>query len=239
MLFLVGILASAVTFLGGVFALRFKDKLHLILGFSAGTVLGVAFFDLIPESFELVQGKEASLFIVLGIIGYMILDRTFLKHGHSHEEEDHAHVVESKNRGVMRAVSFAVHSLLDGMAIGLSFQVSFSLGLVVTLAVLAHDFSDGINTVSAVLKSNHSKNEIYFWLFMDAIAPLLGILIATQITVQEQVLGIILSLFAGFFVYIGASDLIPESFHNHPTRLTTIATIIGVVFIGVIVTLAH
>ncbi len=241
MVLLIGLLASVVTYLGGIFALRFRDKLHLILGFSAGAVLGVAFFDLIPESFALVSSTHstrfASMCIVGGILIYMVIDRLFLKHGHSHGHEESL-VLEPSSRGVVRAASFAFHSFLDGMAIGLSFEVSYSLGAVVTLAVLAHDFSDGINTVSAVLKGTHSKRRIYFWLFMDAVAPLLGIIVASLITIKEGLLGIILGLFAGFFVYIGASDLIPESFHSHPTRFTTIATIIGVAFIGLVVSIA-
>ncbi len=239
MLITISILAFLFTILGGLFALKFKDKLHLILGFSAGAVIGVAFFDLIPEAIELGSAKydvSTILFTVaLGFIIYMIIDRFIVLHSHSHDDTtEHNH-----NRGKLGAGSLSIHSFLDGIAIGLSFQVSNAVGIIVTLAVLAHDFSDGINTVNMILKNGGNKKTAMKWLSMDAVAPVIGIISTSFFSLNEYYLGLLLAIFAGFFLYIGASDLLPESHHNHPTIWTTVVTILGIIFIYFAINLAH
>jgi len=122
----------------------------------------------------------------------------------------------------------SIHSFLDGVAIGLAFQVSIAIGLIVAIAVLVHDFSDGINTVNMILKNSGTSKQAMRWLCTDAIAPTLGVISTLFFTLPKSALGIILALFSGFFLYIGASDLLPESHHNHPTYLTTVFTVLGV-----------
>lgn len=97
------------------------------------------------------------------------------------------------------------------------------------IAVLVHDFSDGINTVSLILKNAGSRQSALRWLLLDALAPVLGVASTLFFTVPENTLGVALALFAGFFLYIGASDLLPESHHRHPQVLTTIMTLLGLV----------
>jgi ZIP family zinc transporter len=230
MILLIGLAAFASTLLGGLFAIKFKDKLHLILGFSAGAVIGVAFFDLLPEAIELGNSyfdiSTITSLAALGFIIYMLLDRFVIIHCH---EEDHDHEHSHSSRGKLGAGSLSIHSFLDGVAIGLAFQVSSAVGIIVTIAVLTHDFSDGINTVNMVLKNKGEKKTAIRWLLIDAFAPVLGIISTFFFTLPEKTLGIVLALFAGFFLYIGASDLLPESHHNHPQVLTTIMTILGIV----------
>jgi zinc transporter ZupT len=232
MIILITIAAFICTILGGLFALRFKDKLHLILGFSAGAVIGVAFFDLIPESVELAKNvfdiDIIMTVVAAGFLGYMILDRFVILHSH---HNDH----EQSNRGRLGASSLSIHSFLDGAAIGLAFQVSASVGAIVAVAVLVHDFSDGINTVNMILKNGGSRKQAFRWLILDAIAPVLGVLSTLFFSLPESILGLVLSVFSGFFLYIGASDLLPESHHNHPTIWTTVATILGllVMFVAI------
>lgn len=156
---IISIAAFVFTFLGGMFALKFKDKLHLILGFSAGAVIGVAFFDLMPEAINLgsmTYGISTVTSIVAGgFIAYMILDRLVIMHSHNHDEGSHEHT----RRGMFGAGSLSIHSFLDGVGIGLAFQVSVSVGLIVAVAVLVHDFSDGINTVNLIIKNQGGKNK--------------------------------------------------------------------------------
>ncbi|KKP87575.1 MAG: Permease [Parcubacteria group bacterium GW2011_GWC1_35_8] len=229
MIILISIGAFVSTFLGGIFALRFKDKLHLILGFSAGAVIGVAFFDLLPEAIELGKINFDISFITsivaLGFVAYTILDRFVFFHSHNSEEHEEQNI---NKRGILGAGSLSLHSFLDGAAVGLAFQVSSAVGAIVAIAVLVHDFSDGINTVNMVLKNSGTQKQAFKWLLIDAIAPVLGITSTLFFSVPESALGIILALFAGFFLYIGASDLLPESHHSHPTAWTTFATILGV-----------
>jgi len=241
MIILIGIAASVSTFLGGLFAIKFKDKLHLILGFSAGAVIGVAFFDLLPEAIELSKGhyevSAITSIVALGFICYTILDRFFFFHSHEVEHEcEKNHTLEK--RGILGAGSLSIHSFLDGVAIGLAFKVSLAIGAIVAIAVLVHDFSDGINTINLILKNSGSRKQAMRWLSVDASAPLLGVLSTLFFSLPESALGVILALFSGFFLYIGASDLLPESHHNHPTYLTTVFTVLGVVVLFLAIKLA-
>ena len=228
MIILISILAFAFTFTGGLFALKFRDKLHLILGFSAGSVIGVAFFDLLPEAIELSKDSyelgTITTIVAIGFVIFMILDRFITLHSHG-EEGEHNH------RGGLGAGSLSIHSLLDGIAIGLAFQASPSIGAIVAVGVLTHNFSDGINTVNMIIRSGGNKMQAIKWVAIDAISPVIGIVSTLFFTLQSSTLGIILALFCGFFLYIGASDLLPESHHNHPTTWTTISTIIGMAVI--------
>jgi zinc transporter ZupT len=236
---IISIAAFVSTLLGGLFALRFKDKLHLILGFSAGAIIGVAFFDLMPEAINLASAyyeiSTITALVALGFVVYMILDRLIIMHSHNHEDGDHAHA----KRGKFGAGSLSIHSFLDGVAVGLAFQVSNAVGIIVAVAVLVHDFSDGINTVNLILKNEGGKKTAFRWLMIDALAPVIGVLSTLLFSLPQSVLGIILALFAGFFLYIGASDLLPESHHGHPRVWTTIITVIGITIIFFAIKLAH
>jgi len=219
--------AFCATFAGGLFALRLKDRLHLVLGFSAGAVVGVALFDLLPAALDLGakfhDSKTLMSWVALGFSIYLVADR----------------IVASRNtrqRGALGAGSLSMHSFFDGIAIGLAFQVSTSLGAVVTLAVLAHDFSDGINTMSVVLKNGSDRRRALQWLTVDALAPALGMASTYFFAVPDEAFGAVLAVFAGFFLFIGASDLIPESQHAHPKMLTTAMTLLGagVIYLAVV-----
>ncbi len=223
------ILLSILTFLstlgGGLLAIRFRDKLSVIIGFSAGAVIGVVFFDLLPEAFDL-GGKQYSIptissIIVAGFLFYMVLDRLSILHTHPHENNTHT-------RGRIGAGSLSIHSYLDGVAIGVAFQVSVPIGILIAVAVIAHDFADGVNTVSVILKDGGETKSAYTWLFADALAPVVGVISTLFFKIPDALFGIFLAIFSGFFLYIGASDLLPESRLKHPGFLVTILTILGV-----------
>jgi zinc transporter ZupT len=229
---LLAIIAAAAflsTLLGGLLALKLRDKLHLILGFSAGAVIGVAFFDLLPEAInfgEKFHTPSAILtYTALGFLSYLVLDRIWLFHG------------ESAPRGPLAAVVLCIHSLLDGVAIGFAFHASHQVGIVVAIAVLTHDFSDGINTMNVVLKNGGDRTRAFYWLLVDAAAPMLGVASTFVFTLPGAAFGTALALFAGFFLYIGASDLIPESYHAHPKFLTTAMTLAGAAVLYLAITL--
>ena len=231
--------AFAATFCGGLFALRLQDKLHLVLGFSAGAVVAVAFFDLLPEALELGEKYHTPAILLswtaMGFLLYMVLDRAVLIAGHAHGNHQDV-VAEGSARGFLGAGSLSAHSFLDGIAIGIAFQDSVSVGTVVTVAVLTHDFSDGINTMNIVLKNGGSRGQALRWLFVDAMAPVLGITATLFFTLPATDFSLGLALFAGFFLYIGASDLIPESHHAHPKFPTTLMTLLGAGVLYVAVT---
>jgi len=228
MIVLIGLATAACTALGGMFALRFKDKLHLVLGFSAGAVLGVAFFDLLPEALGLASPRYGDLgtlvAVAVGFLSLLFLNGWAPVSSHDDDDcENPHHKVPS-----LGAASLVVHSFLDGLGIGLAFKVSPAVGVIVAVAVLVHDFSDGINTVSFVLKDGSGGRTAAHWLWADALAPLVGIGAASLLTPTNTQLGIVLAVFSGFFLYIGASDLVPESHHRHPGFFTGFMTIAGV-----------
>jgi zinc transporter ZupT len=229
---LLGIAAAAfaTTFAGGLFALRLKDKRHLVLGFSAGAVTAVAFFDLLPEAMDMGSRYYSSATLLawaaLGFLLYLVIDRAILIHAASQSHSEDPDGRESA-RGSFGAGSLSAHSVLDGVAIGLAFQASAAVGSIVTLGVLTHDFSDGINTMNVILKNGGSRATALRWLLVNALAPAVGIGSTLFFVLPQETFSLALAMFGGFFLYIGASDLIPESHHAHPRTLTTVMTLLG------------
>lgn len=216
--------AFTATMVGGLFAISLRDRLHLVLGFSAGAVIGVAFFDLIPEALDSGASwgtRNILLVCAFGFFLYTIIDRLIFLHEHGNGHHD------SDSRGWLGAGSFSGHSFLDGFAIGIAFQASRSVGSIVAIAVLVHDFSDGLNTVNVIVKNGGNRHLALRWLLLDAAAPVVGAGLSLFVRVPATYLSLILATFSGFFLYIGASDLLPESHHAHPRILTTVATLLG------------
>jgi ZIP family zinc transporter len=229
LLLAIAVAAFVSTLAGGLLALGLRDKLHLILGFSAGAVIGVAFFDLLPEAIDTARGFQSTAAILawsaLGFLSYLVLDRVLLIHA------------DAPPRASAGALVLCAHSLLDGVAIGFAFQGSRAVGLVVAAAVLTHDFSDGVNTMNIVLRNGGERARGLRWLLADAAAPAAGIAATRLWAMPSDRFGLALALFGGFFLYIGASDLIPESFHAHPKLLTTVMTLLGAALLYVAVRL--
>ena len=227
------------TLIGGLVGLRFKDKLHLILGFTAGVLISVVAFDILPELFELVTKTGIDIMypmiaLVSGFLLFHIAEKVLLIH-HVHEDQygDHKHPTV----GIFSALALSGHSFLDGVGIGLGFQVSPGVGIAVALAVLAHDFSDGLNTVSLMLSHKNSEKSALKFLYIDALAPVLGGLSTLFFTLSPNVLVIYLGFFAGFLLYIGSSDILPEAHSQHSSMKTIFMTILGATFMYVVTSL--
>jgi len=221
------------TFLGGLVGLRYKDKLHLILGFTAGVLLSVVAFDIFPEIFELVEKLHVEpiqpmIALVVGFLAFHIVEKLLLIH-HGQEEEYGVH--KHPTVGVLSALALSGHSFLDGVGIGLGFQVSPSIGILVAIAVISHDFSDGLNTVSLMLAHKNTTGKAKMMLLVDAIAPVLGAASTLLFTVPAKTLVLYLGFFAGFLLYIGASDILPEAHAHHSSKWTILMTVLGVTFI--------
>lgn len=224
------------TFFGGLFALRNKDKLHFIMSFTAGVLVGVVFFDLMPEIFALSKENNydvtpALITIVIAFLLIHVLEKFALIHA-SHEEEYAQH--RHPTVGLINASGLSFHSFLDGVGIGLGFQVSPHVGLIVALAVIAHDFSDGLNTVTLMLSHRNSVKKAAILLLVDATTPLLGAASTLLFKIPSNLLLIYLGFFAGFLLYIGASDLLPEAHSKHSSYKMIGLTILGTLFIFVI-----
>lgn len=222
-------LATALsTLMGGFVALRYKKYVHIFSGLTAGTLLGVIFFEIIPEILEMNSGHLPLLSLVIGFVLFHIIEKIFSLH-HSHNDHDHHHPA---SRGVA-VWALIFHSLLDGLSIGFGFQVSPEFGLLLAIGVIAHDFSDGFNTISL---TTHSKNN-KLYLLLDALAPIIGILIGLSLIIPKNILGIVLGLFAGILLYVSTSDVLPEAHCEKKSHMMQhlVALIVGVVYIAGIV----
>ena len=217
------------TMLGGFVALRATTHVGMIIALGAGVRIGAAFFDVAPESArELGSLDAAMLWAGVGFLAFYILERLTLLHvGHEHGQvlDRHEHV------GVLGAGGMSVHSFLDGVAIGAAFHAGMQIGLVVALVVVLHDFSDGIGTVSVLIANAASRTTAVRWLVADAAAPLVGALVTFALTIEGPVLGALLGIFVGFFLYVGGAELLPEAHRKETSGWVMVATVFGAVFI--------
>lgn len=232
--------AFAATFAGGMLALKFRERLHFILSFSAGVLLGVVSFDLLPEIFKLADSQRlaptgALIALVAGFLVFHSVEKLALVH---HAQETAYATHHHPRVGMLSALALTGHSFMDGIGIGLAFQASPAVGIAVTMAVIAHDFCDGLNTVGLMLVHRNTERRSFVMLAVDAIAPILGATSTLLFRVPASLLMLFLGFFAGFLLYISASDILPEA-HSQARPATTLGliamTCMGAVFIFVVV----
>lgn len=239
---LVTVLGTAI---GGTLALRTRDHMHLLLGFSGGLLLGLAAFDLIPEVFELTDAKifnvpTAMVCLVSGFLLLHVIERISGAHEPVETEYVHDHVhSHGLTAGYIGATAMVVHVFLDGVAIGLSFQVSNALGIAVAIAVVAHAFTDGLNTVALLLDAGNWRKKSIYLLAVDGVARLGGAAIGTYVLISDKFVSLYLALFAGMVIYLATSHILPEAHSKHPSRLTLLSTIAGVLTMFLIINVAH
>jgi zinc transporter ZupT len=234
------ILLSFATFLstlaGGLTGLKNRDRLHRFLGYTAGVLLGVVAFDLLPEIFKVLNAEHRSatgamVALVCGFLVFHIIEKSILIH-HTNEKEYEVH--HHPHVGVASALALSGHSFLDGVGIGLGFQAGTSVGIAVAIAVIAHDFTDGLNTVNLMLLNKNRSRKAFLFLLLDASAPILGVLSTLLFRVSGNGLTLYLGFFAGFLLYIGASEILPEAHSKHSSYRTIGLTILGAAFMFVV-----
>lgn len=223
------------TFLGGLVALRFHRELTTLIALTGGVVLGVALFDVLPEAFDAVgDADRVGALVGAGFLLFFLAERLLVLHHRDEPEQARAH----QQVGVLGAAGLSLHSFIDGLGIGLAFGLDTTTGVLVLIAVLAHDFADGLNTVSFVLSQTGDRRKAFTWLSIDAAAPLLGAIVGASLSISEETLGYLLSLYVGFFLFMGATDLLPEA-HQHPSRLRVALTAAGFVAIFLVAYIAR
>lgn len=231
------LLAFVMTLAGGAFAFRYQRYLHAIMAFSSGLLIGVVFLDLIPEIAEIAGERTLDLRILMvmllcGFLAIFLLEKATI----IHSEKTHDHPGHHHSVGLAGAIGLSFHSFLDGLAIGVGFQAGSEVGFVVLVAVLAHDFADGLNTVTFMLATRNSRWRTISLLIVDAVAPVFGAVLANVIRIDPQILAYQLAFFAGFLLYLGASDLLPHV-HERP-RLTLMASTVGGMTIAGLIVIA-
>ena len=216
------------TMLGGFLALSLKQRVAVILGFSAGAVLGVALFDLLPEALSLGKNSLSAPAILLaamtGFFLYGLFDRLVTRH-------DNPACGPNPVQGFLGAGSFSLHSMMDGMGIGFAFQAGHAAGLVVASAVLAHDFADGLNTVNVVVKNGGSRKQALRWLLTDALAPVAGAGVSLFSSARHHFGAAAGRLSPDSFSISAALDLLPESQRQGSRVWSGFATLMGAAFL--------
>ncbi len=251
LLFAVAILPFIFTILGGLAALRLRHRLHPFMAFSAGVLVATALVDLLPEAAELVGEAGGPLAVggaaVAGYLAFTALEafvhRQSWEHQHpaaAHPHEPHAHHDELANGknvlGFTAAAGLIMHGALDGLTIGFGFRADLELGLILTLAVLAHNFADGMNVVTFVLSGGSGERAARFVLALDALAAPFGVFLSTLVPAPGGTLGYPLALFAGVFLAVGAGHLLPEASHSRPRAapVLVVFAIVGALFVMVV-----
>ena len=240
MILLVGILPFISTLLGGMAALRLRHRLHPAMAAAAGILVATALVDLLPESIELIGEDNGPLLAgAAAVVGFLVytavealIHQQSYEHGHPRAEDPdapHAHdpqpVVASSALGWLAPAGLIAHSVLDGLAIGLGFEAGTEVGIVVTLAVLVHDFADGLNIVTVALAGGRGRAAAIVLLALDAVASIVGIAASQVVTLAPEQLGILLGGFGGAFIAIGAGHLLPEAQHGRPSGAPSLAAI--------------
>jgi zinc transporter ZupT len=232
-----GALTFVSTLAGGLFAVRYRERFGILAAFAAGVLIAVSLFDLLPEALRLATNagvllEQVMYVTALGFIFLLILERYFSVHRVCLPDGTCSNERHPKG-GLLGAAELSAHSFMDGLAIGIGFQLEFHVGIIVAFAVIAHDFSDGLNTVTVMLNSGNSLRSSLKMLLLDAIAPMLGVLSTLAIRIHENYLILFLPFFAGGFLYLGSADLLPQAHEkNHP--LVSIAfTLLGFLLIYV------
>lgn len=203
------IIVSLISFIG-VLTLAFKEKLLnkivlLLVGFSAGALIGGAFLHLIPEALEKYTGEALFLYVILGFVAFYVLEKV-LHWRHCHKGRCDVHIFTYLN-----LVGDAIHNFLDGLVIAASFVVNTNLGIVTTAAVIAHEIPQEFGDFGVLIYGGFSKLKALFYNFLSGLTAVIGAITGYFLSsaIQESTTYLLL-LTAGGFIYIASSDLIPE-----------------------------
>lgn len=234
------LIGSVVSLIGGVLLLikeKFALKIsHFLTSFAAGTLLGTVFFDLLPEAQEVNEGRGINIFlwVLIGILMFFLLERFIHHHGHGKNHEDKKSIIP------LIVIGDSLHNFIDGVAMAATFLVSIPLGIVTSLAVAAHEIPQEIGDFGLMLHKGIPRKRVVLINFYSALAALAGAIL-TYLSKDwiQGLLPIILALTSGFFIYIAATNLIPEIHLQENQKIAfweTVMLIIGVLVVYFVIT---
>ncbi len=233
----------ASTLAGGAVPLHFERHARTLLSFSAGTLVGLALLELIPEGIEGSRGgvRGKLLVVLAAFLATMLLDKLHVLHPHAHGMDADCPGVEHVHRplAIHGAIGLLVHSALDGVALAAALRASLTTAVAVGVALSAHKFADGITVVSLVLTHHHRKGQAVGLLLGNTCSLLVGVGVGSLLALQEAQLDELLLVMAGFFLYLGASDLIPSVTVPVCRKRDVFATACGMAAIALVAMLSH
>ncbi len=218
----------------GIFSLLIKEKLlervlFLLIGFSAGGLIGGAFLHLLPEALEQSNSNVVFTYTILGFILFFILERYF------HWRHCHEGVCDIHAFTYLNLIGDGIHNFSDGLVIGASFAVNLHFGVITTLVIIFHEIPQEIGDFAVLIYGGFSKSKALVYNFLSALTCILGTLIGFRLSENiHNFLIFVLPVVAGGFIYIAACDLIPE-LHKQPDLKKSVSSIFafacGVLFI--------
>lgn len=227
----------AMTFGGGLVALRLEAYRAFVLAFAAGALVASALMDVIPDALELLTSSGDSLHhhhlmfaASVGFLSFYLIEQS----AHSDVESPRLTSHKRHQAGLWGAGGIGVHSLLDGFAIGEAFNAGAAVGWIVAMAVTVHKFADGVSTVGVLVSTGRSARVTRTILVLTALAPLLGLAIQVLVPLPLSLLALVLGWFAGVFLYLGSATLIPAAHAASDSRWLPVATLAGVGFVYVV-----
>ena len=232
-------LGSIAALIGGVILLskeKFALKIsHFLASFAAGVLLGTAFFDLLPEAMHEGEGTGVDVFFytLVGIVIFFLIERFI--HWFHHHEEYHEHEKETKSTLSLIIIGDTMHNFLDGVVIAATFMVNPQVGILTAIAVFAHEIPQEIGDFGLMLHKGLSRKRIIIVNIISAAFAFMGAIITYLLgNVLEGYLPVFLAITAGFFIYIAASDLIPEIHHEKRRGFAVIESLLLILGIVVI-----
>jgi len=243
-LILAVLVGSALSLTGGLILLRAKKRrklaILLTLPFGAGALLAAAFFDLLPESFKLGDPRHLLLWTLAGFTFFFVLERSssWFHHHHEHEATNEGHQNAQQRRLIV--AGDIMHNAIDGFTIGAAFLVSIPTGIITTLAVSAHEIPKELGTFALLLSRGWKDKTVVIANLATAFATILTASLVFFLGSSNHLpVGPLLAITAGFFIYVAASDIIPD-IHEQSHRTGTIQEIMlvaGIVLVGALITL--
>ena len=218
----------------GIFSLLIKDEwlnkiLILLVGFSAGSLIGGAFLHLLPEALAESQSSVIFIYVILGFLFFFILER-YIHWRHCHKEDCQAHAFTYLN-----IIGDSIHNFTDGLVIGASFLVNVRFGVITTLMIIFHEIPQEIGDFGVLVYGGFSKAKALLYNLISALLCVLGTVMGYYWANSfGNFSSFIMPLVAGGFIYIAACDLIPE-LHKQTefkkTSLSTLFFLLGILFI--------
>lgn len=198
---------SLISFIGIVFVglkeTFLRRVLMALVGFASGSLIGSAFIHLLPESLEN-TGQAVFYYVVVGIVFFFIMEK-FLYWRHCHQGTCPVHIFAYLN-----LIGDGVHNFIDGMIIAASFILSYSLGFTTTLAVILHEIPQEIGDFGILIYGGFGKGKALAYNFVSAVAAIAGALITYHLAYIQGIEQLLVPFAAGGFIYIAATDLMPE-----------------------------
>jgi len=237
---LASVIGVSLLSLVGISMLSFREAtfhkiLHLLVAFAAGTLLGTAFLDLLPESLE----GGAPLYVALiGLLIFFVIER-FIHWHHCHDKECDIHL--AKATGKLNLIGDAAHNFIDGVIIAAAFLIDIRIGITTTIAIVLHEIPQEIGDFAILVNSGYTRKKALLYNFYTALLAIGGALLTFWFASAAQgIIPYVAALAAGGFIYIATADLLPELHKESDTNkllLQFFFLILGIVVIWYVGTL--